>query len=496
MTGKRWWLLGGGLLVIGLCVLCAMGGFAGWLWASGTRTTTVPSPTRVEPGPTLPSVPPSPSSGTPPRPSPSPTTVPRGTLLLASERGLWKATAQGLVSIASLPVHRDLLREVSFKRPHLVSPSGEYVALLTLEEEDVALVLVHPSSGGTQTVARVAEARHLAHPRDLDAVVSLGNLAWHPQEDVLAFVALSGEGASGLYLYDLQAQRVETVDASSGFVLLPQWSPDGRRLAYVQARWPTPAGGRELNAEEGEITQVLVWDRVTGERRMLSLPAEPPLRLFHVLGWGDATTLLFNTPMTSGCSGAMLGLNVETGALRTFDELVFSSVYRLGDAFFLSSTEECGLGAGIFLWRPGETPRYLVAGRAWGWIPLPMGQGVLVYNVSSSEVVATREGEVFPAPDRTRDFGLADVSPQGHQAWYDFSDADSRRVWVLRGGRDDPSPVLLPVEPLAFLGWEVAVGDTLYLVTETGQVLVASEPGFVPAVLGDVGKFLAGLGMP
>ncbi len=497
---KRWLIIGGVIFVFGLCFVCALlGGTAALL--SGTTEETAPAPTA--PSPTASSqefmnATPGPQATTtePARP-PSPGST--QALLLISENGLWKVTTQEATPLASLPVYKDLLRLARFKRPYLLSPSGRDVALVTTEGQGLSLALVRLPSGETRTVATLATSEHMDNSiMRVAAVVELPNLAWHPQGHLLAFVALTGDGStSGLYVYDVETAQVTTVEEGQGFVALPRWSPDGEYLVYAHLTWPA-MGGREPNPDEAQIARFLVWNPATGERATVDMEGTA-IGPDQVLGWMDARRLVFAQGGTS-CMGPLVALQVPDGPTQTVDTSTFVSAFALEGAVFLTSTRDCSLGEGTFLWKPGGQPQRLASGRTWDWIPLPSGKGVLTYGIPSGDGVLMGDGQVVLTPDAQAErFFLADVSPRGYQAWYD---AGAKEV-VIRTPEAErktypelPESMTLPARgALEFLGWDMD-DPVLYMVTREGDVVVATGPVFPDQTLGNIGRFIAGFWVP
>ncbi len=491
---KRWLLLGGLVLFVGLCVVCLVFGGATVWWLSRTATgpepaTPAPEAASGGPAPTTPS-----PTAMPPQPTAAPTrpsgSGPAALLLLVSKQGVWKATAQGLTQVAA----------VSPEGARALSPTGEYLALMTRTAEGVDLVLVHTASGQVLPVRSLATSQHMNNLLYVAALTELPNLAWHPQGRRLAFVALMGDGTtSGLYVYDVAAQQVTPVDEGTGFVALPRWSPDGRYLFYARLTWPA-MGGREPGPHETEMARFLLWDATTGERVTLNPVGEALPRPGNFLGWMDASRLLFYE-RGEGCRGPVVALGVPGGEAQEVGPFTFTSMAVLGEAFFVTSTQDCSLGTGTFLWKPGTNPQRLVNGRTWSWIRLPAGKGVLTYGVPSGDAILTVDGRVLPAPDATPErFALADVSSRGYQAWYDagtgavlivIPEAERQAYPAL------PESVTLPARgALKFLGWGMNDPSHLYMVTRDGEVVLAVGPVFSDRVLGNIGRFITGFWVP
>ncbi len=501
MQRKRWLLLGGLVLFIGLCLVCLVfGGAMAWLLSQAEVATQAPPATapvadsdQGQPAPLTPN-----PTAVPPQPTEAPAQPASAGadafLLLLSEQGVWKVAAQGLTQVAAVPVYESY-------EPFTLSPSGQYLALISKAAGGIDLVLVHLPSGQVQKVQSVATSQHMNNLMYVAALIELANLTWHPQGRLLAFVALTGDGStSGLYVYDLETQQVTPVDEGSGFVALPSWSPDGRYLFYASLTWPAMQGGREPGPYETELTRLLVWDATTGERITLNPVGKAPLRPASFLGWMDAAHLLFSD-RGDRCLGPVLSVNVPGGQAQGVSSFTFTSLVALDNTFFVTSTQDCSLGAGTFLWKPGSNPQPLVNGRTWAWIRLPSDKGVLTYGVSSGDAILTVDGRVIPAPDtKPERFYLADVSSQGYQAWYD---AGAKEILILipeaerQAYPELSESITLPARgSLDFLGWGIGDPANLYMVTEKGDVIVAMGPIFPDQTLGNIGRFITGLWVP
>lgn len=492
---KRWLLIGGVILFFGLCFVCVLLGGATALLLGQGEDMAQPSPVSTV---SQPPVSTTPQPATPPSSTKS---ASQGTtLLLLSETGVWRVGPDEMTQVAAIPIYETFLRLERFQRPFILSPTGKHLALMIMDAGGMDLTLVDWSSGTAQKVQRLAEAQHLNEMMYVDAMASLPNLAWHPQGHLLAFVALTGDGStSGLYVYDVTTQQVTPVDETSGFAALPRWSPDGQYLFYTSLSW-AGSGGRAPNPDEATMTQLFVWNAATGERASFRLPGEDAFRPRQFLGWMDVSGLLFYQ-RTDGCGGPLLSISVPGGQAQPVGQFTFTSIFSLDDAFFLTSTQDCSLGTGTFLWKPGGQPQPLANGRTWDWIPLASGKGVLTYGVPSGDGILTVEGRVIPAPDATPErFFRADISSQGYQAWYDAGTKEI--VIVIPEAERKAYPQLsestaLPARgSLKFLGWGVDDTANLYMVTDKGDVIVAMGPIFPDQTLGNIGRFIAGFWAP
>ena len=167
------------------------------------------------------------------------------------------------------------------------SPDGETIAFLRQLSEDRHELRVVPSTGGSERL--IGESRA--------AGIALG-LSWSRDGKALALVdRQNGDAANRVYVFDIDAGKSRpasrTLPGGLGEAF-PQWSPDGKSLAFVRD-------------EKHSATAVVVISLSDGTEK--TYPADT----FGGLGWTpDSARLMFPSPQGQ-VGGHLLELNLLTG---------------------------------------------------------------------------------------------------------------------------------------------------------------------------------------
>lgn len=141
------------------------------------------------------------------------------------------------------------------------------------------------------------------------------HLAWAPDGSQLAFTSTRGDH-SLIGVFDAAANAVRFLDASTDFDSFPEWSPDGRRVAYIRV----PSSGKRAVREAqraGEPWSIRVADASSGQGREIWTAKPGPGSVFRVITarnqilwaagdrivfpWeGDGWTHLYSIPAAGG----------------------------------------------------------------------------------------------------------------------------------------------------------------------------------------------------
>jgi hypothetical protein len=98
---------------------------------------------------------------------------------------------------------------------------------------------------------------------DLSPLSEALNPTWSPSGRSIAFTAMV-DGASDLYMYDLQTLRLERLTNDLYAQLQPAWSPDGRGIAFVTDQFTS-----DLDTLEFGAYRIGLFDVVSGMSRMM-----------------------------------------------------------------------------------------------------------------------------------------------------------------------------------------------------------------------------------
>jgi dipeptidyl aminopeptidase/acylaminoacyl peptidase len=124
-----------------------------------------------------------------------------------------------------------------------------------------------------------------------------GRLAWSPDGALLAFVADRGDH-SLIGLYDVAAAALRFLDPSTDFDSYPEWSPDGRDIAFIRIPSSGLRQSRQAN-REGEPWSIRVASVETGAGRQVWRASEGRGSVFrevtarNQLLWADGGRLVF-----------------------------------------------------------------------------------------------------------------------------------------------------------------------------------------------------------
>jgi hypothetical protein len=188
----------------------------------------------------------------------------------------------------------------------------------------------------------------LVHDRLVDkwqfeGLISLRSPTFHPDGARVAFAGLSQDGQQDIYVFDLRSQTLRPLTRDRYLDDDPDWSPDGRTLAFVSDRTPWgDTGGRNiflLDMESGALTALTLgpwkdgtpsWD-ATGRRLAYSSDRAGTPQIFVA----DSTHA--STRITSLLGGAM---NPEW--LPGGDELLFTGMSTLRFGIYRAPVEAKG----------------------------------------------------------------------------------------------------------------------------------------------------------
>jgi TolB protein len=130
------------------------------------------------------------------------------------------------------------------------SPDSRRIALISDHEGSPAIYLM---ANDGSNLKRVTQTQ----------VSSGGGLSWSPSGEEIAFTGFGSEGYE-IYTVDLIAGHTTQITHApeNTSAIHPSWSPDGSRIAYVEAPWGTDGGNLYVIDTDGSNAQLIVISAV------------------------------------------------------------------------------------------------------------------------------------------------------------------------------------------------------------------------------------------
>ena len=196
-----------------------------------------------------------------------------------------------------------------------ISPDGKQVAWVEMLGGEGTAIRVAPADGSGQTVRLSAAAS--GHD------CAEGRIAWSPDSKHLAFLSdAESAGQAQLYVTDIADSKPRALTHLKGSLDAPQWSPDGKGIAFLFIENAPRAAGPlgPMTAETGVIKDAVFEQRLTvvdvagGDSRQISptdmyvyeydwSPDSKTFALLSAKGAGDANwyvAQLFTLPAAGG----------------------------------------------------------------------------------------------------------------------------------------------------------------------------------------------------
>jgi len=218
------------------------------------------------------------------------------------------------------------------ERPGMAAAVDSLFALRTIQQTEISpdgkQVAWVESVGQGNTAVRVAPADGSGQPMRISAATtgsdcSEGHITWSPDSKQIAFLSDAGSiGQPQLYVTEIAESRPRALTKLKGYLDAPQWSPDGKSVAFLFIENAPRAAGPlgPMTVETGVIEEAVFEQRLTvvdvagGEPRQIS-PANmyvyeydwsPDSKTFALLsakGAGDANwyvAQLYTLPAAGG----------------------------------------------------------------------------------------------------------------------------------------------------------------------------------------------------
>lgn len=450
-----------------------------------TPVTVTELPTQTElPGPTNPPVT---ETSSAPTEAPAPTGLnPTGPYVLyGGTEGVWISNPDGsfLTKLTDLSIDLDNLHS-------LVSPQGDRMALITVNDEGYDLVEIKIPSGETRTIAHLYSITHdevTSHPTSARAFTAyaLGedaNVAWQPGAGkLLAFMGAIKGPTSDLYLYDTESGEITQMTDGLSQGVFPTWSPDGNYILHYGVSWKGPFGGAILGHDHLDG----VWAVRAADGEIITMPTPKNGVQFNFLGWQDDGHYITFDGATDCDAQNLRSVDVTTGKTTPIADLSFDFYIARSPengALLFSAYPDCAKspGEGIFLLLPGQTtPAKLHDKRAWGMEWMPESKVFFAYP----EGLFSADGNTrYDPPVYDKSFHPA-VSQKGYQAWVVIENRQDR-VEVKVPEADWKA--ILEEGTIDQMIWDPVSGETLLIVLREGPVYAASYPDFKPRLMGNM----------
>lgn len=438
--------------------------------AVATRTAVSPEPAASDTAALPPTTAP-PTPTPPPQIPKSPLSANGPWLLLTAPDGYWALNPDG-----SGLTH--LMAPPPYFQPGPVSPSGARVAfvgaddaggqrglkLYTLAlpggEMQMVTPLTGPATEPDPNAQAGAEAAQLLFP--------VGQSAWSPDGQRLAFIGLMDGPSADLYVYSLMDGSLARLTDGPSQAYQPRWSPDGQYVIQTGALSFGSGAGYEMAG---------VWAARADNSAVLELytPDSGDERLH---GWLSPDTFIVDSFRAQCSVGDLRAFSLTTLEFTALFEGFYNSVAfdaAHGQALVAVDdfTSECegSRPAGFYLAWPGGEPRLLAEGDATAaaWLP----EADLFFGRLDGALVAyTADGQRAPLPPGLD--SLPWVAPDG-QSWA-WSGPEGTGLMVSVNGEPARS---IDTSFIFRAAWSPD-GQTLFFDGD-GVFYAAYAPGFVPA---------------
>jgi hypothetical protein len=448
----------------------------------------IPGPNPVLPTPTETSAPPTPTSSPVP-PTPTQTPAPTGLnatgpyVIFESHSGIWITNPDG--SYPTRLIDYDITTVLDLH--HLISPTGDRMALVMSNDAGLDLVIIKIPSGESETVAHLInrvppEYYDATSPNSFAtyAIRDYESVAWQPGDGRwLAFIGAINGPTADLYLYDTQTKEITQLTDGPSQAILPVWSPNGQYILHFGVSWVPPFGGAIGGANQFDG----VWAVRASDGKLITLPKNEGSTP-HFIGWQDDTHYI--TYDAGECSAENLrSVDIVSGEATPIMEAGFWQYIALSPengALLFSSVADCpnSLGEGIFLLLPGDTTATKLHDvKSWDIEWMPESKVFDAYP----EALFSSDGQTrYDPPVYDSSFNEA-ISKNGYQAWEVIENRKGRVV--VRVSNEDWKTILNgSVDELI---WDPIDGKTLLIAFADGSLVAASYPDFTPRTIGSLG---------
>lgn len=403
-------------------------------------------------------------------------------VMYAGSSGVWISNPDGsfMTRLTTLAVERDDLHR-------LISPRGDRMALIALNDQGIDLVEIKIPSGETKTITRLysmTSAEVAADPKGARAIAyyalaNYQNVTWQPGEGrLLAFMGALDGPTSDLYLYDTQSGEIIKLTDGPFQAVFPNWSPDGQYVLHYGVSYVEPFGG----PIGGHTRLDGVWAVRVADRQIITQPTPQGIHLSFV-GWQDAAHYITYDSDGTSHSQNLRSVDVVSGAVTSLMGFSFDSeIARCPENGALLFSSKAGYanspGDGVFLLLPGQTTPTRLSDKSVSnifWVP--ENRAFQAY----AEGLYSADGTAYDPPVYGSSYQAA-ISQKGYQAWEVIENQQGRLDLRVPGGNWQ---TILAEQPHLLI-WDPASGETLLIVLNDGSFYAAASPDFTPRLLGNI----------
>lgn len=404
-------------------------------------------------------------------------------VLISTDDGLWAANqdGSGLTQLTSAAVDLDDLSLA-------VSPQGGYVAFVTWEKDysNKTLQILRLPTG--EIIASILLTTEETEPglslqpgNDFSLWEAIGEFAWSPDGDMLAFTGLLEGMTSDVYVYSIANDKVTRLTDGPTEAFKLHWSPDGKYiLHYGVHNYGTGAGynmGGAWAAQADDSGVVKLYDPEDGDQT--------------IYGWLTPTTFVVSSWNAKCGDHYLRSYDIETRVKRTIlDSCFLSAALESESSHILVTITDTNVAscackrveyrAGVHLIPMDRiTPTWIYGENAYNpqWL-----EDADMFVVLASDAIGFRlNGEQVTFPPEVADLYPVISSPEGPWAYASSGRDHAPGLWIDKLN-EPPGKVF--GEPVQTVLW-VPGGSSLLFISN-GDLYVANTPGYEPVFIAEL----------
>ncbi|MCJ7624228.1 MAG: hypothetical protein MUO76_12055 [Anaerolineaceae bacterium] len=404
-------------------------------------------------------------------------------VLISTDDGLWAINqdGSGLTQLTNLAVEMDDLSDA-------VSSQGGYVAFVTWEEDysnKTLQVLRLPTGEIIASIPLTTEETQqglgIQSGNDFSLLEAIGEFAWSPDGDMLAFNGLLEGTTSDVYVYSVAEQMVTRLTDEPTEAIKLHWSPDGKYIIHYSVHNFGAGAGYNMDgawaAKADDSGVVYLYDPRDGDQT------------FH--GWLTPTTFVVSSWDAKCGDHSIMSYDIETGVKRTILDTCFMGAALETDGSHIMVTimdtnvdfcdcKNVEYQAGVHLISMDRiSPTWIYAENAYNpqWL-----DNVDMFIVTASDVIGFRlNGERINFPFEVADLYPVISSPEGPWAYASTGPDTPAGLWIDTL-HEPPDKVF--GDPVQSIIW-VPDGSSLFF-TSNGDFYMAHAPDYEPVFIADL----------